>query len=299
MLRLSRRLTNQRFPRWFSSSFQNKDSSPSEEEASTSSSSAEWIPPNSPLHGDRDHSQLIRRQAEMDRVEEALFTTNESDSDEVTLKRLEEALEQEERLEKERLTDFENENDQDNVDWLQTRRKVLGGKEDSESIVPVIHRQLFSEHEVVSLLQSFGGSNITVLQDDTEYSRMGGAVAMVLCTASNEFYVHSITKFLVDHMKERELHNIGVLGAQMGKHFLQANNRSNWNVVDCQNYIVHIFDQDTRHTLNLEALWSGKVRRSIVNALTFCIAIIYNPSFLLNLCSYITGSNMESRSKQR
>ena len=31
-----------------------------------------------------------------------------------------------------------------------------------------------------------------------------------------------------------------------------------WNVIDCQNYVVHILLEETRQHLNLEALWSGE-----------------------------------------
>lgn len=244
--------------RWLSSSSSANNEGGNDE--AKSSGNVEWIPPNRPLHGDRDHSQLFRSQQELDRAEEALFTENEGDSEAETLRRLEEALALEERLEKDRLKDIDNrQQDPSNVDWLETRRKALGEKGDSESVVEVKHHKLLMENELSSLLESFGGRDITVLPDDEEYPRMGGATAMILCTASNQFYVHSIAKNLVDHLRERELQDVGVMGAKMGKGFLQANNRTNWNVLDCQNYIVHIFDDDTRQALNLEALWSGRV----------------------------------------
>eukprot|EP00980_Cylindrotheca_fusiformis_P014052 scaffold3670_cov124-Cylindrotheca_fusiformis.AAC.28 len=222
--------------------------------------SAEWIPPSRPLHGDQDNSRLIRRQQELDRAEAALFTIDdESETEEETLRRLEEALALEEKLEQEREVDMEEvSSPKPPVDWMKSRRQALGKRKDSEPEVPVLHHQLLTETEVTTLLKSFGGDDIAVLKDDEEYPRMGGAKAMILCTAPNLYYVNAITKNLVDHLKERELQDLGVLGAKMGKGFLQTTSQNNWSVVDCQNYIVHVLDQSTREALNLEKLWSGK-----------------------------------------
>jgi ribosomal silencing factor RsfS len=254
---------NQSSACWFSSDNDKDDDKATKNDDSVT---AEWIPPSRPLHGDQDHSYLIRSQQELDRAEEALFKVDENDTEEETLRRLEEALSLEERLEQEGGKELlANEtSQQEPVDWLQTRRQALGAKDKAEPEVPVIHHQRLTESEITRLLESFGGNDITILADDKEYPRMGGATAMIICTASNVFYVNSITKNLVGHLKERQLQDLGVLGAQMGKSFSQPTSRNNWNVVDCQNYIVHVFDQTTREVLNLEQLWSGKVGCPIV-----------------------------------
>ncbi|CAJ1967626.1 unnamed protein product [Cylindrotheca closterium] len=225
---------------------------------------AEWIPPNRPLHGDQDHSQLFKTQKDLDRAEDALlFTVEEDESEEETLRRLEKALELEEKLEVERqkeYADAEQDFDNTNIDWLQTRRQALGTQHPEQDQVPIKTHELLTEEEVTTLLTVFGGQDILVLKDDEEYPRMGGANGMVLCTAESQFLVRSITKNLVDHLKERELQDLGVAGAKMGKHFLQttAGRESDWNVIDCRTYIVHIFDAKTRKALKLEELWSGK-----------------------------------------
>lgn len=239
--------------RWFSADDGNKSDNSAE-----ASINAEWIPPSRALHGDQDNSHLIRSQQELDRAEDALFTVGETETEEETLRRLEEALALEAKLEKEREKEYVP---QVPVDWMQTRRQALGAvdQNDLEPQVPVHQHELLTEPELTTLLESVGGKDITVLLDDEEYPRMGGAKAMVLCTAPNLFFVNSITKNLVDHLKERQLEDLGVLGAQMSKNFLQSTSRNNWNVVDCQNYIVHVFDQTTREVLKLEQLWSGKV----------------------------------------
>ena len=264
--------------RWFSSSTTSSPSSSASDDTKNDNddndvggNEAEWIPPNRPLSGDRDnYSQLYRNQQELDRAEDALFTISDDDSEEDVLKRLEEALELEERLEKEREEVLQQEQQQEEektIDWLATRRKALGldvndgTAKNEDSRVPIVHHELMSEEHIVQLLESVGGSDITILSDDPDHPRMGGATGMVLCTAGNQFYINSITKQLVDHLKERQLQDLGVLGAQMGKNFLSTTNHqgsNNWTVVDCQNYIVHVFDQKTRDALNLEDLWRGK-----------------------------------------
>ena len=44
-------------------------------------------------------------------------------------------------------------------------------------------------------------------------------------------------------------------GAKLGA---EGTSSSDWNVIDCQNYVVHILLEETRQHLNLEALWSGE-----------------------------------------
>lgn len=224
---------------------------------------AEWIPPNRPLHGDQDHSQLFKTQKDLDRAEDALFTIEDEDSEEEILKRLEQALALEEKLQAQREKEFaklEKQDDLRHVDWLQTRRQALGTQQPGQTEVPIKHHELLSENELTTLLEVFGGQDVLVLHDDEKYPRMGGADGMILCTAESPFLVRSISKNLVSHLKERHLEDLGVAGAKMGKQFLQSMSReSTWHVIDCRNFIVHIMDAKTRKALNLENLWSGKV----------------------------------------
>jgi hypothetical protein len=193
------------------------------------------------------------------------------------------------------------------VDWLQTRRSVLGGggvdggaAKGASSIIPVKEHKLLTRDDIVSLLEFYGGHDIVVIHDDPKYPRMGGADGMIFCSSSSSsiasesgsmsrsptyqyqqvFRVMSLTRGLVDHMKERRLDELGVPGAQLslGKKSQQQQRSmsgrrsgnvglglgsfntesSSWQIIDCRNYIVHIMDPKTRSNLNLEALWSGK-----------------------------------------
>jgi Ribosomal silencing factor during starvation len=173
------------------------------------------------------------------------------------------------------------------TDWLQTRRAALGRNTkgaNSSNLIPVIPHQLLSVEELQTLLESQGGSNVVVLMDDPDYPRMGGAQGMIICTAGssddyvndadggagagavNPFVINTLTRILIDHLKDRQLDELGVQGAQMGTNHLtprgtantQRSMQSTWHVVDCGNFIVHIMDAYTRNHLKLEDLWSGK-----------------------------------------
>jgi ribosomal silencing factor RsfS len=145
------------------------------------------------------------------------------------------------------------------VDWLATRRAALGARQEaSAQAIPVRLHELLTEDELMSLLEYHNGEDIQVLLDNPDAPRMGGATGMVVCQASGGgFHIQSITRALVDHLKERRLQDLGVLGAQMGSNRSMYQN-STWNVVDCQNFIVHILNGPTRRALRLEDLWSGR-----------------------------------------
>jgi ribosomal silencing factor RsfS len=88
---------------------------------------------------------------------------------------------------------------------------------------------------------------------------MGGSIGMMIASCQTSFHIQTVTKALIDHLKARKLQDLGVLGAQMGSNrFSPRNSSSNWNVVDCSTYLVHIMDTPTREALQLEDLWSGK-----------------------------------------
>ena len=189
------------------------------------------------------------------------------------------------------------------TDWMRNRRAALGGNdgEDKEGTpssmsVPVLRHTLLTRDEIQTLLEAHGGVDIVVVEDDPEAPRMGGADGMVFCScdgwgkkeASNNnspeksssgylqnkpYLISTLSRVLIDHMRDRGLHEIGIApGAQQNTmnraatsslsslmHVGSSNNNpsESWRVVDCGNYIVHILDEATRMDLRLEDLWSG------------------------------------------
>ncbi len=222
--------------------------------------SDEWIPPNRPLSGDQGYQAEPEDAITSPAIEEALFVIDENDSEEEIQRKLEAVLKLEEELEQQQFQkalEREERSQQEAPDWLATRRTALGKRmEDSARAIPVREHELITQQEFVSFLEYHEGIDVQVLLDNPISPRMGGAEGMIICEASSLFHIQSITRALIDHLKERKLHEVGVLGAQMGSN--RSLHSSNWNVVDCDNYLVHILDAPTRRAVQLEKLWSGK-----------------------------------------
>jgi ribosomal silencing factor RsfS len=229
--------------------------------------SDEWVPPSRPLSGDQGFTVPDGDTTDQETVDDALlFVIEEGDSEADIQRKLDAVLRLEEELEQKAL---ERELQQEEaaqrsppeppVDWLATRRAALGARQEaSKQAIPVRTHELLTEDELLALLEYHNGEDIQVLLDNPDAPRMGGAIGMVVCEASGGgFHIQSITRALVDHLKERRLQDLGVLGAQMGSN-RSMYQHSTWNVVDCQNFIVHILSGPTRRALRLEELWSGR-----------------------------------------
>ena len=273
----------------------------------------------------KEQERLDRAIQETEREAEALFQLTEEEqaslTDEEILERLTEVLKREEELEEEifrkELEQEEAQNEREKLkmkqlreqlqqqeaapDWLQTRRALQGNDEksssSSSSAVSVIHHTQLTANEIKSLLEEHRGRDITIIEDDPEAPRMGGAAGMIFCTGggststtskennnnnnpsfsgfmdSNPYLISTLSRVLIDHMKDRKLHEIGTAPSAQQN----TKNRSpatqtpslygssgssitapeSWKIVDCGNYIVHILDEATRKDLRLEDLWSG------------------------------------------
>ena len=228
-------------------------------------------------------------------------------TDEEILERLEKVLKREEELEEKM---FQKELEEEILeqtdeykrggaqhiatDWQRNRRSMLGEENDaspsSASVVPITRHVLLEADEIQLLLEAHGGEDIVIVRDDPEAQRMGGADGMIFCTAggstkqkeqnslqqNNTFLVTSpylistLSRVLIDHMKDRKLHELGIAPSSNQNTTSRASVSSpmlygsgftspseSWRIVDCGNYIVHILDEATRYDLNLEDLWSG------------------------------------------
>jgi len=276
----------------------------------------------------KEQERLDRAVRETEREAEALFQLTEEEqaslTEEEILERLAEVLKREEELEEEifrkELEREEAQNEREKLkmkqlreqqqqlqqqeaapDWLQTRRALQGNEENilsssSSSVVSVIHHTQLTANEIKSLLEEHRGRDITIIEDDPEAPRMGGAAGMIFCTGgggssstnsnnsnssfsgfmdSNPYLISTLSRVLIDHMKDRKLHEIGtapsaqqntknrspatqtpsLYGSSSSSSSITA--PESWKIVDCGNYIVHILDEATRKDLRLEDLWSG------------------------------------------
>ena len=127
-----------------------------------------WIRPDRELSGDKGQAHLYKRalqlEAKENEIEEALFTISDDDSEEDVLKKLEEILALEERLEEQ--MQKEHEDVEEPLDWLHTRRTALGEQQEMSDIVEVKEHTLLDENEIMQLLEFFGGKDTTLLRDE-------------------------------------------------------------------------------------------------------------------------------------
>ena len=249
----------------------------------------------------KEQERLDRALEESEQKAEALFQLSEEEqnslTDEEILKRLEEVLKREEELEEEI---FQKELEAERLDaskqteakpiatdWLRNRRAMLGeDSSSSSSDVPVTHHALLEAEEIKLLLEGHGGQDILIVHDDPEAPRMGGAEGMIFCTGggssgsknnqsnfinNSPYLISALSRVLIDHMKDRKLHELGIAPSSQQNTTNRAATTSptlygsgfaspseSWRIVDCGNYIVHILDDATRWDLNLEDLWSGE-----------------------------------------
>ena len=223
---------------------------------------ADWIPPDRPLVGDKGSSHLYKQKEE--------DIHGELD-EEKELRQLELELQ---KLEEERRKQPVS-NVEEPIDWLQTRRsKQMEGvemmtpdlgtsKKWQDSDVRVIQYTLLTKDEITSCLTAMGGKDITYLPNGPD-RRMGAATGMLVVTGSTPAQILLLADTLVRQLKRRDLAEVGVVGARLGAEG-SDDKFDTWRVVDCSNYIVHIFDANTRKYLNLEALWSGRDESLRVN----------------------------------
>ncbi len=249
----------------------------------------------------KEQERLDRALEESEKKAEALFQLSEEEqvilTDEEILQRLEEVLKQEEELEEEI---FQKELQAERLavskqteakpiatDWLRNRRAMLGEDSSlSSSVVPVTRHALLEAEEIKLLLEEHGGQDVVIVHDDPEAPRMGGAEGMIFCTGggssgskgsksnfinNSPYLISTLSRVLIDHMKDRKLHELGIAPSSQQNTTNRAATTSptlygsgfaspseSWRIVDCGNYIVHILDDATRWDLNLEDLWSGE-----------------------------------------
>ena len=153
-------------------------------------------------------SRQVKEQERFDRVleetaqeAEALFQLSKEEQEKMTdeeiLERLEEVLKREEELEEEIFQkELEREEERrqmessmqeqvETPDWSRNRRAMLGLDDEdgatsiSSSVVPIIQHTLLTVDEIKLLLETHGGEDIVVIEDDPDAPRMGGADGMI------------------------------------------------------------------------------------------------------------------------
>lgn len=172
-------------------------------------------------------------------------------------------------------------------DWLKTRRMKLENKlkpihmttpdrgqtlMKTQSEIPKISHTLLSSEEIITCLENLGGYDVRLIIPEETLKQYLGWDGMIVATATSYSHLRVMADAIVTALRERKLHERGVIGAQLGAEGGEDTNISRrkrnklgrgggkmddgWMAVDCRNYIVHIQDEMTRKSVDLESLWS-------------------------------------------
>lgn len=191
---------------------------------------------------------------------------------------------------------FDDSDFDDKIDWLEARRSRLKQSNDAPSFlmtpddaetfrhkksqIDVIPYTLFTYSELTSSLSAQGATDVRIL-DVSDYEDlygvgMGCSYLMVV-TGRNSSHIRVLADSIVRNLRARKLNERGVVGASQGVeggYDIFSNKRSrarasksgntntsariedDWMVVDCGNIHVHILEESTRKSLDIESLWN-------------------------------------------
>ena len=176
-------------------------------------------------------------------------------------------------------------------DWLSTRRAKLASNHASatgigmmtpselrnqksqNTTIPILKHTLLSSSEIMSSLMNDGAKHVKLIEPDEENKSYLGWEGLILATASSYTHIRVLTDSLVHNLRKRGLAERGVIGAKFGAEggedptmssYARRKRRigrgktldDGWMSVDCRNYIVHVQDDVTRRSVDLEGLWS-------------------------------------------
>jgi ribosomal silencing factor RsfS len=233
----------------------------------------------------------------------SLFTTNEEEED--MLVEDQESSNSHDKFQKHfEVRDFIDEtstSDQKSEvpDWLSTRRAKLSRtsaidmmtpddarKKQRDSEIPVIKHTLLSSQEIISCLVNGGAQDVKLITPEKEMRSYLAWKGLIIATGTSYSHIRILTDTIVHNLRKRGLAECGVIGAKYGSEggedlttSRHARRRRNiigrgkstddgWISVDCRNYIVHVQDEITRKSVDLEGLWKpgseqAKILRSI------------------------------------
>lgn len=232
---------------------------------SSSSSSNDWIPPQRPLAGDTAQSNLfhhVEENKELAQLEKELAALDDAEKQQA-------AGDSTPPTSEDATSTNEEASSSATIDWLQTRRAMLGETkpdddhdntlrrsskiQDLDDQIPAKLHTLLSPKELALIVQTMGGQDIQVMA-----SGRHGNAGILLVTSEHHRIRQTIAEMVVQQMKRRKLQEVGVVGAELGIEGSLNDPSETWLCVDCHSIVVHIQTEETRRAINLEGLWSGE-----------------------------------------
>jgi len=167
-------------------------------------------------------------------------------------------------------------------DWLSTRRSKLAmgmmtpadaRKKQTEGSMPIVKHTLLSSKEIINSLVNGGAMNVELIEPDEDVKSYLGWDGLIIATANSYSHIRVLTDAIVHNLQKRGLAERGVVGAKYGSEggedptmsaYARRKRRigrgkktdDGWMSVDCRNFIVHVQDDVTRRSVDLEGLWS-------------------------------------------
>ena len=246
---------------------------------SSDDSNKDWIPPQRPLSGDKSQPNLDESADKSSWIPPNFLQSEEaSDLDEFLKK-----------------TNAISSDDDSKPDWLSTRKSMrnrpthmLTPSQSAEakrleSEIPVIKGRLLTSKEIMTCLKSLGGVNVVHVTPEEKYKEYLGWKALIISTGTSYSHIKILSEAIVSNLQKRDLAKQGVIGAKYGSEGGEQRRKTikknrvgrsetfknsgddGWISVDCMNYIVHIQDDITRSSIDLEGLWSGAAGRQLRN----------------------------------
>ena len=196
--------------------------------------------------------------------------------------------------EQNKVSSSKQQNDEDEnsaaPDWLKTRRTKLfpsdmmtpEESQNARSIdgdIPIIKGVLLTSDEIILCLNNLGALDTKLVVPDEETLPYLGWNGVIVATGSSYSHIRVLTDAIVRNLRKRDLAQKGIIGAMFGseggedtssmrrRRGLPKRMDDGWIAVDCGNYIVHVQNEITRDSIDLEGLWSpgerGKAGREL------------------------------------
>lgn len=164
-------------------------------------------------------------------------------------------------------------------DWLSTRRSklaptaMLTPAESSsaryvDGEIPVLKDTLLSSKEIMSCLSNLGAIDVNLITPEEKLLPLLGWDGLIVATGISYSHIRVLTDEIVNNLRKRNLARKGVIGALYGSEGGEDTTSSRkrrgapkkmddgWIAVDCGNFIVHVQDEISRRSVDLEGLWS-------------------------------------------